>query len=520
MNSTTKQFKKQLPRNAVTAIFSFCVGCLTAVWLTPYLVKHLGNVAYGLIPLAGLLTQYASLITMQLSASVRRFMLIEIQKPKGNPNITFNSALFLYLLLILVQIPIFVIVITRINYFFSIPPELLKDAQILLLCSVISFMISLLSSIFGVSIYSHNRLDIKSTLDLIRNIFRLIFIVTLFSLFGAKLRYIGYVELLLASILGICNIYYLRKLTPELFLNIKIIDLKILIPIFKMSFWTLVNNLGSLLYLRTDIWIINRFISADIAGQYAAILVLSNFIKTLGRSLNVQIGPTILNYTALKEWDQLKKLLQISVRMIAILIAIPIGIICSTSSSLLNIWLGADFVYLTPVVWLITIHLFINTSVSPLFSLQSAINKVKLPGLVTLFMGMLNVVLAYVLGISLNMGVIGIALGGAIILTLKNALFTPIYSAKCLMLPKTTFITPFIGSLVVFVFIQLANQIPIAHWLNPQLEIVSLGITTLYLVSISIPFIWFIVIKKQDQKTLKELIPKRIVRIFKKSKTR
>ena len=510
--NTTQQLKRQFPRNIVAAVLSFIVLSVSAIWLTPYLVDNLGAAAYGLIPLAALLTQYVAIITMQLSMAVRRFLIIEAQKPGGNPGIVFNSALVLFLFLILVQIPLFAVVIFKINLIFTIPVELLKDAQILFSCSAASFMISLLFGVFGISIYAENRLDISSTIELLRGVGRLICIIVLFSVFSPGLRYIGYTELSMSVFMGIANLYYWRKLTPELTINFRHIDFKIMPPIFKMSFWTLVNNVGALLYVRTDVWILNRFISPVVAGQYAAILVIQNFIKQLGRLVSNQFGPTVIAYCAKREWDALRKLLQLSLKMTAISIALPIGVICVTAPELLKTWLGDDFVYLSPVVWLVIGHLFINVGVFPLvYCLQPGMNKVKLPGLVTLSMGIANVICTYTLGVTLGMGVMGVALGGAIILSLKNAVFTSLYGARILDLQKTTFLRPLMSSFLIFVFILVLNQIPVAKWIGYPSGYAYLCITAAYLSIVTLVFMWIVLVNKQEKRILVEMLPKKAV---------
>jgi membrane protein EpsK len=505
--STTQQFKTRLPRNAATAILSFVVLTLSAIWLTPYLLKHLGMAAYGLIALAALLTQYVAMITTELSGAVRRFLIIEMRKPGGNPNIIFNSALLLYLLLAVVQVPLFIIAILNINILFSIPVELLHDAQILFSCSVACFLISLLFSVFGVSIYAENRLDISSMMGLSRGVTRLILIIALFSFFGPKLRYIGYIELFLAVFFGFCNLYYWRKLTPELTINFRHIDVKILLPIFKMSSWTLVNSLGALLYLRTDIWIINKFISSIAAGQYAAILVISTFIRQLGWLVSQQFGPTVITHCAKEEWDALRKLLQMSIKITAIIIAVPIGVICTTAPELLKVWLGKDFISLAPIVWLTIAHLFINAGVSPLFNLQTAANKVKLPGIVTFFMGIANVVCVYLLGVTFGMGVVGVALGGAIVLTLKNAIFTPLYGARILKLPETAFMKPLVSSFLVIAFVLFISQMPVAKWFGMSSGYASLATTAVYVSIVAVIFIWSVLISKQERKLFLDMLP-------------
>jgi len=509
--TTTQQLKRQFPRNIIAAVLSFFVLTVSAVLLTPYLVNHLGPAAYGLIPLAALLTQYVAIIASQISLAVRRFLVIEAQKPGGNPSIVFNSALALFLTLIVVQIPIFAVVIYKVDAIFTIPPELLRDAQILFVCSAASFLLSLLFGVFGISIYAENRLDISSTIELSRGVGRLVFIVAFFSVFGPGLRFIGYTDLLMSIFAGLAKLYYWRKLTPELMINVRHIDVKMMKPIFKMSFWTLVNNIGALLYVRTDIWIINKFISPVAAGQYAAIMVILNFIKQLGRLISNQFGPTTIAYCAKSEWDALRKLIQMSMKMTAVLIAVPIGVICVTAPELLKTWLGDDFVSLSPVVWLVIGHLFINVGVYPLiYCVQPALNQVKLPGLVTFFMGIANVTCVYTLGVALDMGVVGVALGGAIVLSMKNAMFTTLHGAAVLGLPKTVFIRPLMSSLLVFLLILVINWLPVANWAGFSSGYAYLGVTAAYLSAVSVVFIWFVLINTREKRLLADMIPGKV----------
>lgn len=512
---TTEQFKKQLPKNAITAVLQFVVSCVVAVWLTPYLVKHLGVAAYGLVPLAALLTQYVAIITAQLSLAVRRFLVIEMKKENGDPKVVFNSAVILYLILIVIQAPLFIVAILNITSIFSIPTELLSDAQILFSCSAASFLITLMTGVFGVSIYANNRLDITATINLARNITRLILIVVVFTIFGPKLRYIGLIELFLTIFVGVCNLYYWRKLTPELTLNLLRIDLRILLPIFKMSSWTLVNNLGAMLYMRTDLWIINKFISPIAAGQYATILVVVEFIRRLGTLVSDQSGPVILNYFAKEEWSELKKLLQMWTKMTAIIIAVPVGIIFANASELLEVWLGKDFVGLAPVLCLTTIHLFINVGVGSQSNLQMAANRVKLPGLVTFMTGVINVMVTYSLGVVLDFGIIGVALGGAVVMTLRNVLFSYVYGAKILNLRNTTFVTPLISGVLVFVISAIIGSIPFSRWVGFSVGYASLAITSMVSAILTMLFIWYVILAKQERQLLIGVVPYRFQKYIK-----
>lgn len=466
MSETTRQFKKQLPKNAIAAVISFLTYTVSAFWLTPYLYQHIGAAAYGLVPIAGLFTQFVAIITDQVSGAVNRFLTIEIQKTDGNPNIIFNSSFTLYLLLILIQLPLFVVGLIFADKLVAIPPELKTDALLLLGFSAGSFLINLLAAVFGVSLYSKNRLDIGNYMVLTRLILRLVLIFACFTLFGGKLRYIGIIDFALTVMIFVVHVFMWRKFTPELVINFKYVHWKVLGPVFHMSVWTLLNQLGALLYQRTDIFILYRFVSPVIAGQYAAILVVANFIRQIASLGNGQLGPVTMAYWARQELDELRKLLTYSVKIFSFGLAIPIALLCVNSGYILPMWLGGDFEGVSLLFTVMTVHLCINTAVLPLFHLFTASNSVKLPALVTFLMGILNVIVSYLLGVTAGLGAMGVALATALVLSMKNALFTPIYAAHILRIRPRTFILPLIGSLPVIGVVYALATLPLAEWLG------------------------------------------------------
>ena len=117
-------------------------------------------------------------------------------------------------------------------------------------------------------------------------------------------------------------------------------------------------------------------------------------------------------------------------KLVGLLMALPIGLICGLSSPLLQTWLGPKFAELSWLMTLMTIHLSVNLAVLPLFSIQTATNAVRTPALVMIVMGMGNLGLAIFLAGPMGWGLYGVAAAGAIALTAKNLVFTPLYAAS------------------------------------------------------------------------------------------
>lgn len=502
---TTSQFKRQLPRNLFLQVLSFATRIAIGIALTPYLVNHLGRAAYGLIPLAGVMTEYVSIITQTISSAVGRFLTIALQREDVNEaNRVLNTAFFSYLALALVQIPAFGLFIYWADRIFTIPDVLYWDAITLLICSAISFLISLIAGVFGVPIYANNRLDISRSLDVASQIARIAGIIILFVANGPALRYVGYVDLTLSILGTLATVLIGRRLAPALRLDVRAYDWSKLRRIMAMGGWLLVNYVGFLFFLRIDIWVCNRFVSAEAAGDYAAVLQWSNLIRQAGTVLSGVIGPMIMIYYARAEVERLVRLSGFSVRVFSLVMAVPISILCVFSSSLLTLWLGESFSPLAPLMVILLCHLVINVSVGPLLMVQTAMNKVKWPALITLAMGVVNVALAIFLAKYIGWGIYGVAIAGAIILTLKNAVFTPIYAVMILGRPWYVFLKCYASSVVFFAGLVVSGLI-LNHYLHPETWIRLIAGSAI-MGAIGFAGVWFI-LPKADRCLLLSLVP-------------
>lgn len=501
MRSTTSQFKRQFPRNLAFQVLAFATQIGIGIWLVPYLINHLGTAAYGLIPIAGMLTQYVNLISHSIAKAVNRFLTIAIQQEdEREANRIFSTAFFSYLGLGLLQIPLFLVLLYFAGRIIHIPDELYFDAIILLSCSAAVFIINLIASVFGVSMYAYNRLDISRGIDIVRYLLRVAGLVMLFVVFGPALRYVGYVDLTISLILLVACVGISKSLAPKLRLRFGNFDWRKIRQLLGMGGWLLVNNLGTLFFLRMDVWVCNRFIGPEAAGEYAAVLQWPTLIRSGGTVIAAVVGPMVMIYYARGELASLIRLSKISVRVLSLALTVPISVLCAFSPMVLTLWLGQSYAHLAPLMTIMLCHLASNVGIMPLFNVQVALGKVRVPALVTLVMGVFNVLIAITVVRYFNLGILGVAITGAVILTAKNAIFTPIYTAAILRLAWHTFVSPYFLALGLFLLLMsigygASQYVVSATWLS--LILVSLGIGL-----VGVAIIWCI-LPFGDRQTIK-----------------
>lgn len=501
--------QKQFGINISSNIIAYAVNLLIGLWLTPYLISNLGVENYGLYPLANSITSYMSLITLALNGAVGRYLAIEIQKKDfDNANKTFNTALFGSILLAAFSLPFIIGFVLLIPYIFNIPTGQETNTQILFLLIMVSFFVTTIESSFSVSTWAKNRFDLRNAIIISKNIVRLIVIIIMFKVVNPIIWIIGF-AIFFSSIFGIFgDILIWNKLTPELRISTNNFDKKRIRILFSMGIWMLINQIGTLLFLNIDMVVANIGLGAKIAGEYGSIIIFSSVLRGLASTISGVLTPIVLAKYALNEINRITKLSSQAVRLLGIAIGLPVGYLIGFGKPFLGLWLGKNFESLWLLLVVMIIHLPINLSVLPLFSIQVTLNKVKIPGIITFFMGVINLVLAILFISVFNLGVYGIALAAAIILTSKNAIFTPLYAAKIQKIPWFTFMTAIIPGLLVTIITSLFTWIPSLFFIiDSWIKLISVGIIIgLFLLII----IYSVILNKEDKKLINSFIPSNI----------
>lgn len=487
------------------------------IFLTPYLMLKLGAGSYGLIALAGIFTLYAGLVTNQIAAALNRFLSIEIQKNGGRPNVFFSSALIMFLGLCLVQIPVFAALIYLSPYLFNIPAQSLADMYVLLVCTAAGFLLNLFGSVYMVPVYAKNRLDVLGAVNFCLEILRVVLIVAAFVVLGPKLRYVGYAGLIQAVLTLAANVCLCKRYAPEIKYVRALFDFNELKPVFKMSGWTLLNSLGNTFYNFTAVWIINRFISVDMAGIYAAIMIIPNALTSLVIVGLNNLMPIASTYYARGELELLYKVVSLAMKLSGVFFAVPLGFIFIFAGNILAVWLGPDYAcygWMVVLTMLTGIFTYITT---PLYNLRTVLNKVKVPGLVFCLTGALSLTGGYIFGVTLDWGVKGVIIANITCLAFYNWVFSPWYAARIMQKPAWAFFKNFPRATATLAF-ACAVSLLLKYALGAFSSWPGLIGYAVACEIIGLVFIWLVMFNGNDRRQFYLLLPAKISKIFLKSK--
>jgi membrane protein EpsK len=413
-----------------------------------------------------------TLITVGLESAVGRFETLALTRQDNhNANLMFNVALWGNIALCALLLIPSIIALVHVDRLIRIPPGYETATRWLFAGTIAAFLLNQIKTPFTVSFFCRNRLDLQNLVTAGETFARVGLVVLLFGLVAARIEYVGAAILAGTLVAFIGTIWAWRWLTPTLFVSWRLFDWGMLRKLCHTGGWVIVSQIGVMLYLNIDLVVANRLFGAEQSGRYAAVLQLSFLLRSLSLAVGGVFAPTMFHIYARDDIAGLVVYLRRSIKFLGFFMALPIGLTCGFSKPLLQLWLGKSFGVFAPLLMVMTIHLCINLAMYPLYPLPLALNRVKVPGLVTLAVGVGNVLLALLLAGAAGWGLYGIAAAGAIMLTVRHLLFTPLYSAHILNQPWTTFyhgvISFLSATLLTAGFSQAILRVwPVTNWLD------------------------------------------------------
>jgi membrane protein EpsK len=493
---------RSMSRNALFIALRFGIYTVSGIVLVPFLLRSYGSGAYGLIALAGFLTQYVGLISGCVGWSVSRFINIALNRNDWQQaNEIFSTAVVANVGFILIQIPLFFLGVWYLDWLIDFPPELASDFRILVVCNILLFFCDIMKGVFFTPIQAANRLDIGERFSIFSRIGRLILLFSLVKGLGARLWVVGMVDLMLSLAVFACGISVVRKLVSRgLVFRKEYITRKWISPILKMAVWSLVSALGFALFVKTDVWIINRFVSTEMAGVYAALLIWPNFIKQVGNQLTALTGPVYMIDYAKDDAQRMGRICLFTNKVLGLFAAVAVGGVFVFAAELLHFWLGPEFARHALLLKLMSVGLVLTLGESTVWGVFPAMDKVHYTGMANLAAGVLNVGLSIALVLK-GYGVYGVAIGTLISSVLKSTIILPCAASKELGFSYRKFVFNNLLAVGVFLsFIGLNKVLLILFDQNPVLRFSILTVTGISL----LPALFLFVFSRDERRAIKE----------------
>lgn len=389
------QTKKNLFSNVITLITNIVLG----LFFTPYLVKCLGIVAYGIVPLAFIINQYITVLTGSLTGALTRFYSVAIQQGKIRDATKYiNTALTSIIILILSLLPFTYFIISYIDKIFTIPSRYISNAKLLFLFTLLSFFLSLISSLYNVTLFALNRLDLMNLIKILRQLLKIALTISFFMLLNKNIEYIGISYFISEFLVLILSIYYFYKTTDKkIKIGFSYFDKTKLIIVLGMTLWTTLHQIGDTGIYRIDNVLVNIFFGTKESGVLSALSEFGNFIINIVSVFSSLFGPLILIAYAKDDHDEVLRIVNINTLLVGILGSSLVGLLVGFSHPITELWLGKCFSgYSDWLIYKLIPLPFVLAGGMFAYVFRSW-NRVKIPAIITVLTGLINLCIMFFL---------------------------------------------------------------------------------------------------------------------------
>lgn len=431
---------QRISATLVAGGLSFATSAGIGLVLVPFYLKRLGPELYGLVPLANSIVQYLGLLVIGINYGVGRLVCVAVERSRlEEARSLFSTAVLLSGLLAVLVLVIGAVVTTFLPHLVNLPLASEADARWMFGLAFVAFGVTSWSTPLGVPAYCKERLDLRHWIDLGGKLLRAALIVVLFLFVGSKLWIVGLGNLALAGV-ALGGAFWIRgHLMPGLRWERQLCNRRSARELLSVGQWTILNTVGSLLLLQVDLIVINRLLGPTATGEYGALLQLVVILRGLASTIASSFAPSIVNAYAAGDGAAVSRIVRASMKMIAMVVGLPATILAVSAPNFLRLWLGVDHADLAPVLVLLVAHLPLSQAGLALFPAHLAYDRLRVPSLLTLGLGALNV-----LGLFLlveHLGLVGAAMAGMGFLALKNVVLLPVYTGRIVSGRSVEFLT-------------------------------------------------------------------------------
>lgn len=455
--SNNYQTKINLLFNAMT----FGANALIGLILPAFLIQRLGAATYALIPISMSITSFMLIITVAINGTLSRFLSIDFNTDLKSVNSTFSTSFYVLLGLFAITSPLLGFFIYKPEVFLKIDEANVSSARILFGTVIIAFVLNSFTSLYNSIAYVKNKMHLQNISLLIQRLGILIFLSFLFLIGFISVEAYG-IAVLLSTVASFAySLKVAQELHPQLKIGKAFFDYSKFKALGELGFWLMVNQIGVLLFLQTDILVVNNLLGAEQSGIFGTLIQWSFLVRSVIGVFSTVFGPITLRLYAQGQISKLVELTMLTTRLLGMLAAIMAVVILYFAKDILRVWLGTEFEEYAFVLQVMVFHLGFNMGYSSIVNINIAYNKAAIPGIVTLFTGLLNICLGVYLVTYTSLGMLGVAIAGFVSLSVKNFIFTPLYASKIMEIHWNTYFKANLSSLWLVGFgIVLAVYLP------------------------------------------------------------
>lgn len=424
--------------NMVCSISVLLTNVIISLFLSPYIVDHIGVEANGFITLANNFVTYGNLIVLALNSMAARYITIAyVQKDYKTANLYYNSVFWGNLIIVAVFLLPAAYLIAQLQNLFDIPANIVWDVKLLFSFVFFNFFLTTGAPNWDSGTYATNRLDLRYIPNMITALLRCAALFLMMTVFVPHVWYVGFMSTVVVVINLAVNGYNTHRLTPELRIKLKkgerLHSRAAVKELVGSGIWYSISDVGNMLLSGLDLIICNLAIGATAMGVLSLSKVLPNYMQQFSSAIRSAFAPELTINYALDDKEAISHIIKRSMKLTSIILTIPVAVIVVLGDKFFALWVPTQDAALLQTLSILAIVGFVFTSGTQiLYNVFPTVDKVKLNGIAMLVSGAVSTTLTLLVIHFTDLDIYAVAGVSTIVSLIRNMSFTLPVTARLL----------------------------------------------------------------------------------------
>lgn len=385
------------------------VTLATGFLLTPFVLRHIGALDYGLWALVGALATYGTLFDFGISGAVIKYVAeYHTRGEHEKAHSLVATALRLYTVFGLVLIVLSVIIAPIFPDLFNVPADERATATWVMLLSGIGIGISIPCSTPAAVLRGLQRFDLVNLISISGTLLVTATTVTVLLLGGGVIA-MAAVNIPLMLIMQAPSIWMVKRIAPELQYGWRGASRKFVRTVIGYSSSIFIVQVSGRVQTKTDEIVIGIFLPVTAVTPYAIARRLSEIANLLTNQFMKVLLPLASELHTENDRGRLRELYITGTRL-SLAIFLPIGgTLILLARSVLSVWVGAAYAPYAHIVIILTLASLIDTSLWPAGAVLQGMGRYRPIALLSSGTALANLILS--LALVRSVGLTGVALG-------------------------------------------------------------------------------------------------------------
>lgn len=389
---------KRVAKNTLFLYAWMFITIIVNLYTVRVIWKVLGVDNYGIYNVVGGIVLMFSFLNSAMIASSQRFIAFEI----GTGNMEKLRRVFSISLTVHIILSLLILFLAEtvglwfLNTKLNIPTDRMYAANWCYQCSVIAFIINVISVPYNACIVAHEHMKQYGYFGILEVFLKLGIVFLLIIIPFDKLISYSALVVCVYAVMRIIYGVYCKKHFEECsyhFVN----DRKLLGDIFSFAGWSFLGNLGFSVRDQGLNIVLNLFFNVAVNAAKGIVNQISNTVNGFASNFQMALNPQITKRYAAGEIDSMMKLVFAGCKYSAILMLFIVIPLFFANEQVLKLWLGEIAPYTTGFLQLMLIMILIDSMVSPITTAIQATGHIKWFQIIISIIMLSNIPLAWML---------------------------------------------------------------------------------------------------------------------------